>query len=155
MAVHALLARSVSVQLCASAMRQPMLPTSKPPIVYRFGYTDQYFTDPAYIEQFRAAPPDLLHVGKAVPITHQWGPVGLFAGENQYTGSPQNLLVAANIALFPRGHGRADRANPRDAGAISCRRHPRDRPLHRLAHPGGRPPEAVGVLEVLRPVGGV
>ncbi len=101
MAAHALLAALWIGAAALGAERQPMLPVSKPPIVYRFGYTDQYFTDPAYIEQFKAAPPDLLHVGKAVPITHQWGPVGLYAGENQYTGSPQNLLVAANIALLP------------------------------------------------------
>ena len=39
-------------------------------------------------------------------------------------------------APAPRGHGRADRAYPRHAGAISRRRHPRDRPyiaLHTLA----------------------
>ena len=85
----------------ARATPEPMLPLTMPPLIYRFGYTDQYFTEPGYIEQFRAAPPDLLHVGKAVPITHQWGPVGLLAGENQYTGSPQNLLVPANVALLP------------------------------------------------------
>ncbi len=101
MVAHVLLAAFWIGAAAMGAERQPMLPVSKPPIVYRFGYTDQYFTDPEYIEQFKAAPPDLLHVGKAVPITHQWGPVGLYAGENQYTGSPKNLLIAANVALLP------------------------------------------------------
>jgi hypothetical protein len=101
MVAHALLTVLSIGAAALAAERQPMLPVTQPPIVYRFGYTDQYFTEPEYIEQFKAAPPDLLHVGKAVPITHQWGPIGLYAGENQYTGSPQNLLVAANIALLP------------------------------------------------------
>jgi hypothetical protein len=101
MVAHALLAALWIGTAAPAAAQEPMLPVSGPPIVYRFGYTDQYFTEPGYIEQFRPAPPDLLHIGKAVPITHQWGPVGLLAGENQYTGSPQNLLVAANVALLP------------------------------------------------------
>jgi hypothetical protein len=101
MVAHALIAALSIGAAALGAECRPMLPLSQPPIVYRFGYTDQYFTEPEYIEPFRAAPPDLLHVGKAVPITHQWGPVGLYAGENQYTGSPKNLLVAANVALLP------------------------------------------------------
>ena len=78
----------------------PMLPTTTPPIVYVINYTGDYFTKPETIEQFRAAPPDLLHVGKAVPISHHWGPTRLYQGENQYTGGPGHTLSRQNIALL-------------------------------------------------------
>lgn len=77
-----------------------MLPRTTAPIIYTINYSGQYFRDPDYIEQFRAAPPDLLHVGKAVPISHHWGPIRLFQGENQYTGGPGHTLSRENIALL-------------------------------------------------------
>jgi len=80
--------------------RRPMLPTTTPPIVYTINYSGDYFTKPDYIEQFKAAPPDLLHVGKAAPITHLWGPIRLYQGENQYTGGPGHTLSWENIALL-------------------------------------------------------
>jgi len=78
----------------------PMVPATTAPIVYTINYADDYFTTPEYIERFRSAPPDLLHVGKAVPITHHWGPIRLYRGENQYTGGPGNTLSWENIALI-------------------------------------------------------
>ena len=80
--------------------REPMLPATTPPIIYTIDYSDQYFTKPQFIDRFKAAPPDLLHVGKAVPITHLWGPVNLYGGENQYTGGRGNTLNWENIALL-------------------------------------------------------
>jgi len=53
--------------------RAPVLPRTTLPIVYHINYSGDYFTKPDYINPFRAAPPDLLHVGKAVPISHHWG----------------------------------------------------------------------------------
>jgi hypothetical protein len=79
---------------------EPMLPVTTPPIIYTINYSGRYFREPDYIERFRAAPPDLLHVGKAVPITHHWGPIRLFHGENQYTGGPGHTLSWENIALL-------------------------------------------------------
>ena len=83
-----------------AADRGPMLPTTSAPIIYTIDYSGRYFTEPDYIEPFRAAPPDLLHVGKAVPISHHWGPVRLYQGENQYTGGPGHTLSWENIALL-------------------------------------------------------
>ncbi len=80
--------------------RDPMLPTTTPPIVYIIDYSGKYFTSPEYIEQFKTSPPDLLHVGKAVPISHHWGPTCLYQGENQYTGGPGHTLSRRNIALL-------------------------------------------------------
>jgi len=80
--------------------RQATLPITTPPILYTINYSGDYFTKPEYIEQFKAAPPDLLHVGKATPITHLWGPIRLYQGENQYTGGPKHTLSWENIALL-------------------------------------------------------
>lgn len=92
-----LLVGSVGAQ---AAERPAMLPTTTPPIVYTINYSGDYFTKPDYIEQFKAAPPDLLHVGKATPISHHWGPTRLYQGENQYTGGPGHTLSWENIALL-------------------------------------------------------
>ncbi|MHC4399590.1 MAG: hypothetical protein ACYTG0_07915 [Planctomycetota bacterium] len=78
----------------------PMLPKTTPPIVYVINYTDEYFTEPEYTERFTACPPDLLHMGKATPITHLWGPVRMLRGENQYTGGPGHTLNWDNVALI-------------------------------------------------------
>jgi hypothetical protein len=78
----------------------PMLSRTTLPITYHIDWTGDYFTKPEKIKQFRTAPPDLLHVGKAVPITHHWGPIRLYKGENQYTGGPGHTLNWENIALL-------------------------------------------------------
>jgi len=77
-----------------------MLPTTTPPIIYVINYSGDYFKKPDYIERFQANPPDLLHVGKATPITHLWGPVRMYQGENQWTGGPGHTLNWDNIALL-------------------------------------------------------
>ncbi len=41
-----------------------------------------------------------MHIGKAVPITHNWGAVPLLQGENQYTGGPGHTLSWENIRLL-------------------------------------------------------
>ena len=89
-----------ALRVAAAAEREPVVPVTTPPIIYTINYSGEYFKDPEYIEQFTAAPPDLLHVGKAVPITHHWGPIRLFQGENQYTGGPGRTLSWENIALL-------------------------------------------------------
>lgn len=95
-----LLVIAASGALGATAENPPPVPRTTPPIVYTINYSGDYFTRPDYIEQFKAAPPDLLHVGKATPITHLWGPVRLYQGENQYTGGPNHTLSWENIALL-------------------------------------------------------
>ncbi|MBN2294002.1 MAG: hypothetical protein JXM70_16365 [Pirellulales bacterium] len=79
---------------------EPMLPSTTLPIVYTIDYGDVGFKNPNHIDKIKTAPPDLLHVGKAVPISHHWGPICLYRGENQYTGGPGNTLDRKNIALL-------------------------------------------------------
>jgi len=90
---------TISARVPAAAA-EPMMPTTSPPIIYTINYSGDYFKRAEYIERFRAHPPDLLHVGKATPITHLWGPVRMFQGENQYTGGPGHTLDWDNIALI-------------------------------------------------------
>jgi hypothetical protein len=84
----------------SAADHGPMLPTTTPPITYTINYSGDYFTAPEYIDRFKAAPPDLLHVGKATPILHLWGAVGMYQGENQSTGGPGHTLSWENIELI-------------------------------------------------------
>ena len=103
MQIRILCTALAAASLCASAVgagQDPMLPTTMAPIVYRINYSGDFFKKPDYIDEFKAAPPDLLHVGKAVPILHHWGPVRLYQGENQYTGGPGHTLSWENIALL-------------------------------------------------------
>lgn len=84
----------------AAEAQDPLVPVTTAPIVYTINYSGDYFTNPDYLEQFKAAPPDLLHMGKAVPISHLWGPTRMYAGENQWTGGPGHTLSWENIALI-------------------------------------------------------
>ena len=79
---------------------EPMIPTTTAPIIYTINYRADFFTDPDYAKKFKAVPPDLLHIGKAVPISHHWGPTGMYYGENQWTGGPKHTLSRKNIALL-------------------------------------------------------
>ena len=90
----------LSWMTCIAAEPETLLPKTSEPITYHIDYFVDYFTDPDYIERFKDAPPDLLHVGKAMPITHLWGPIPLYKGENQYTGGPGNTLDRKNITLL-------------------------------------------------------
>ncbi len=96
----AVLFGQVTLGAVSAGTVEPMIPTTTPPIVYTINYSDTYFKKPDYIDQFKAAPPDLLHMGKAVPIVHSWGPIRLYKGENQYTGGPGHTLSWENIALL-------------------------------------------------------
>lgn len=61
---------------------------TSPPFIYVIDYGDKWIKDPDAAKVFGDMPPDVLHIGKAVPVTHNWGPIPLMAGENQYTGGP-------------------------------------------------------------------
>ncbi|MGC9317604.1 MAG: hypothetical protein ACP5KN_06145 [Armatimonadota bacterium] len=70
------------------------------PFIYVIDYSDHWITDPDAMEEFGDTPPDLLHIGKAVPVTHNWGPIPYMAGENQRTGGPGHTLSRENIRLL-------------------------------------------------------
>lgn len=70
------------------------------PMTYVIDYSKKFLEDAANILAYRDAPPDLMHVGKSVPILHLWGPVPLLEGENQFTGGPKHTLNWDAIRLL-------------------------------------------------------
>ena len=56
------------------------------PVTYVLDYGNKHLGYPEWLEATGAAPPMLLHLGKDVPITHNWGPIAALGGENQAWG---------------------------------------------------------------------
>ena len=76
----------------------------RPPLTYVINYGRQFLDDEANIQAFADAPPGLMHVGKSVPIVHNWGPVRVIQGENNMTGSGSDRgLNWDGIALLEPG----------------------------------------------------
>ncbi len=75
-------------------------PLSGRPFVYVIDYSDRWVTDPAATERLGPELPDILHIGKAVPVTHNWGPIPYMAGENQDTGGKGHTLNLESIRLL-------------------------------------------------------
>ena len=65
---------------------QPAPELTKVPFTYILDYGPDHIRSPGYIERIRQAPPTLLHLGKDVPFTHNWGPIQALGGENQAYG---------------------------------------------------------------------
>jgi len=80
--------------------RRGSLPPMRMPLTYVIDYSRRFLDDEKNILAFADAPPDLMHVGKSVPILHNWGPVPLIHGENQYTGGPGHTLDINAIRLL-------------------------------------------------------
>jgi len=59
---------------------------TEPPITYVLDYGRDHLGHPEYIEAVAGSPPTLLHLGKDVVMTHNWGPVQGLGGENQAGG---------------------------------------------------------------------
>lgn len=75
-------------------------PRMRPPFIYVIDYSRNHWDDFETIREFADAPPDLMHVGKAVPILHNWGAVPLAHAENQVTGGPGHTLDRDAIRLL-------------------------------------------------------
>lgn len=84
--------------LQAVAWAAPTL--SSAPFIYVIDYSDRWVKDPKAVETLGPALPDVLHIGKAVPITHNWGPIPYMAGENQDTGGKGHTLNRDSIRLL-------------------------------------------------------
>lgn len=61
------------------------------PITYVLDYGPQHIDRPEYLEAVASGPPTLLHLGKDVPFTHQWGPIQALGGENQAFGKGEHI----------------------------------------------------------------
>jgi len=70
------------------------------PFIYVIDYSDKWVQDATAADSFGEQPPDVLHIGKSVPITHNWGAIPYMAGENQQTGGPGHTLSRDNVRLL-------------------------------------------------------
>ncbi|HUS80682.1 MAG TPA: beta-galactosidase trimerization domain-containing protein [Armatimonadota bacterium] len=59
---------------------------TEPPITYVLDYGRDHLGHPEYIEAVAGSPPTLLHLGKDVVMSHNWGPIECLGGENQAGG---------------------------------------------------------------------
>ncbi len=59
---------------------------TRPPITYVLDYGQGHLDSPEYIAAVAASPPTLLHLGKDVVMSHNWGPIAGVGGENQAGG---------------------------------------------------------------------
>ncbi len=95
----------------ALALTAPMaLATREPtaaPVYYLIDYKANHLDNPEYIEWIRELPPELLHFGKDVPMTHIYGPISAVGGENQAHGRNRDDIrrltpdeVAERIAVL-------------------------------------------------------
>ncbi len=82
--------RSVTVGVLAILTAAPgALATREPtvaPVYYLIDYGREHIDNPEYIEWIKELPPELLHFGKDVPMTHLYGPIAAVGGENQAHG---------------------------------------------------------------------
>lgn len=62
------------------------LEPTRAPVYYLLDYGGQHLDNPDYVAWVRELPPDLLHFGKDVPMTHLYGPIQAVGGENQAHG---------------------------------------------------------------------
>ena len=65
--------------------------TTQLPMTYIRDYDDDHLDNPEWIAQVRANAPELLVVGKDLPIHHNWGPVQGVGGENQAYGQGEHI----------------------------------------------------------------
>ncbi|MGD9498619.1 MAG: hypothetical protein AB7Y46_20160 [Armatimonadota bacterium] len=79
-----MLTMSIAI-ICAApalATREPTVP----PVYYLIDYGPGHIDNPEYVAWIAELPPDLLHFGKDVPMTHLYGPIAAVGGENQAHG---------------------------------------------------------------------
>ncbi len=75
----------LSVGLVAGAA-DPGAADSSAPVTYVLDYGGQHLGNAAWLAATVSAPPQLLHLGKDVVMTHNWGPIVALGGENQAYG---------------------------------------------------------------------
>jgi len=65
--------------------------TTTAPFTYVLDYGSRHVGREEYIRSVASAPPTLLHLGKDVPMTHNWGPIAALGGENQAYGKGHHI----------------------------------------------------------------
>jgi len=79
------IATALAILVFAEASLTAREPTVAP-VYYLIDYGQDHIDSPEYIKWVKELPPELLHFGKDVPMTHLWGPIAAVGGENQAHG---------------------------------------------------------------------
>ncbi|MEN6304237.1 MAG: hypothetical protein ABFD96_16005, partial [Armatimonadia bacterium] len=79
----------ITILLGVAAMAQSV-PTV-PPATYILDYGGSHLGNDKWLQETIAAGPQLLHLGKDVVMTHNWGPIKALGGENQAYGKGDNV----------------------------------------------------------------
>ncbi|MEN6641169.1 MAG: alpha-amylase family protein [Armatimonadia bacterium] len=79
----------ITILLGVAAMAQSV-PTV-PPVTYILDYGGSHLGNEKWLQETIAAGPQLLHLGKDVVMTHNWGPIKALGGENQAYGKGDNV----------------------------------------------------------------
>jgi len=75
------------------------LPTDAP-FTYIRDYKNNHLNNPDYVKQIAANPPELLVVGKDLPVHHNWGAVQGTGGENQAYGEGEHIRRISSAELL-------------------------------------------------------
>lgn len=80
----------VMLMLVTMAAVAAPVPT-RAPITYVLDYGPRHLGHPEWLESTLSAPPQLLHLGKDVVMSHNWGPIQALGGENQAYGKGEHV----------------------------------------------------------------
>ncbi len=72
---------------------EPITGLTDPPVTYVLDYGSNHVGNAEWLARVAAAPPELLHLGKDVPMNHSWGPVRALGGENQAFGKGDAITL--------------------------------------------------------------
>ncbi|MFW5866914.1 MAG: hypothetical protein ACOCX2_03795 [Armatimonadota bacterium] len=77
---------------------------TSPPVTYVLDYGSDHIGNPDYIAAVAKSPPTILHLGKDVVMTHNWGPIQGVGGENQAGGKGEAIRRLSPEETWRRYH---------------------------------------------------
>ncbi|NUQ01154.1 MAG: hypothetical protein HUU35_15000, partial [Armatimonadetes bacterium] len=84
------------------ALTAGLLGVTRPPVTYVLDYGKNHVDQPGYAELVAGSPPQVLHFGKDVPMSHNWGPIATMGGENVAYGKGDDIRRISPAELATR-----------------------------------------------------
>ena len=100
-----------------AACAVPRTPTVEP-VTYVLDYGSQHLGNEAWMQATLSAPPELLHLGKDVPMSHNWGPIAALGGENQALGKGEHIRRLSPDEVRERIAGLSDMVQRLHEGGV-------------------------------------
>ena len=108
------------VMLCLAATAALAAPTpTRAPITYVLDYGGKHLGYDQWVADTIAARPQLLHLGKDVVMTHNWGPIQALGGENQAYGKGDSVRRLTLDETKQRRAGLTDMVRRLHAGGVT------------------------------------